>query len=124
MLLALKNANFALAHELAEPADVVDRHTRVLATVMDDDRAVDVFVAEADGVLGLEADDEVGRWVGARGGSVPDGESEPLVESALAFAFSEGECCEARFFSDRVVGVGHGQGEGAGVGEDLVHHKH
>lgn len=91
MLLALENADLALAHQLAEPAHVVDGDARVLAAVVDDDGAVDVLVAEADGVFGFEADDEVGGRVGVEGCAVPDGEGEALVEGALAVALGERE---------------------------------
>lgn len=55
--------------------------------MVDDDGAIDVFVAEADGLLGFEADDEISCGIGARGRAVPDGEGETLVVVALAVEF-------------------------------------
>jgi len=57
VLLALEDADFAFAHQFAEPADVGNGDARVFAAVVDDDGAVDVFIAEADGLFGFEADD-------------------------------------------------------------------
>jgi hypothetical protein len=92
MLLALQNADFAFPHQFAEPAHVIDGYTGVLGAVVDDDGAVDVFVAEADGLFCFETDDEVGGGVGVCGCAVPDGEGETLVEGALAlfFGYAEG----------------------------------
>lgn len=91
---------------------------------MDHNGAVDVFVAEADGLLGFEADDEVGGGVGVCGCAVPDGEGEAFVKGALAFAFRGGKSFLDAFCL-LVVGVcGAGQGQGTGVWQDLVHEHH
>lgn len=87
VLFALEDTDLALAHELAQPSHVVYGYARVFATVMDDHGAIDVFVAEADGLLGFQADDEIGCWIRVRCCAIPDGEGEALIESALAFAF-------------------------------------
>lgn len=57
VLLAFQDTDFAFTHQAAEPADVVGRDARVFGAVVDDNGAVDVLVAEADGLLGLETDD-------------------------------------------------------------------
>jgi len=89
VLFALEDTDLAFAHELAEPSDIVDWHARVFAAVVDDYGAIDIFVAEADCLLSLEADDEVGCWVGVCCCAVPDCEGEALVEGALPFAFGQ-----------------------------------
>lgn len=88
VLLAFENANLALAHQLAEPSDVIHRHTRVFTAVVNDNGAIDVFVAEADGLFGFETDDEVGGGIGIGGRAVPDCKGKTFVECALVFAFS------------------------------------
>lgn len=124
MLLTFQNSNFALPHQLAQPPHIIDRNARVFGAVVNDDGPVNVFVAEPDGLLGFEADDEVGGGVCAGGCAVPDCEGEALVEGALAFAFGEGEGFEAGSFGCRVVRIRHRECERASVGKNLVHHQH
>lgn len=53
VLLAFKDADFALAHEFAEPADVVGWDTAIFGAVVYDDRAVDILVTESNRLLCL-----------------------------------------------------------------------
>jgi hypothetical protein len=87
VLFAFENANFAFAHEFAEPAYVVDGNARVFAAMVDDDGAVNIFVAKADCLLGFEADHEIRGGVGVGCCAVPDGKGEAFVKGALMLAF-------------------------------------
>lgn len=116
MLFAFQDTDFALAHEAAEPSHVIGGDTGVFAAVVDDDWAVDILVSEADALLCLEADDQVGGGIRVCGCTVPDCECEALVECVLAFTFGESE----RFLHAlrlHVVGIrGTRQGERTRVG--------
>lgn len=126
MLFAFKDSNLAFAHQLAEPTDIIRWHSRILAAVVDDNRTVDVFVAETNGSLCFQTDHEIGGWVGVCGCAVPDGEREAFVKDLLAFAFGFGEGFSHLSFGvvERVGGAGEGKSERACFGSDLIHQHH
>lgn len=124
VLLAVEDADFALAHEFAEPADVGDGDTRVFAAVVNDDGAIDVFIAKADCLFGFEAHDEVGSGIRVGSGAVPDGKSQTLVEGVLALAFGEGESFLRALYLIVVGAHGFVESQRVGMGQDLVHEHH
>lgn len=95
MALSLQHPNFTPPHRLAQPLDVFDWNSSIPTAVVDDDRACDVHVAEADGVSAFEADEEVDGWVGACGGEFPDGVGEAEVVGDLAFFICHGIDCRS-----------------------------
>jgi len=86
VLFAFQDSDLALAHQLAEPAYVVHRNTRVFAAVMDNDRAVDVFIAEANSLLSLKTHHEICSGIRMGGRAVPNCKGKALVECTLMFA--------------------------------------
>lgn len=106
MLFALQNADLALTHDLPKPSYVVDRDSRVFASMVDHDWAIDVFVAEADALLRFKADNEIGRRVCMRRGAVPDCKCEAFIIRTLAFTFDH---CEFLLQALRLLIIGVGR---------------
>lgn len=89
MTLAHKDPHFTPSHQLPEPLDVLHRHPRVPAAVVDQHRAVDVDVSEADRLSPLEAHEQVDRRVGVGGGEIPDGLRQTRVVCRLPLLLGE-----------------------------------
>lgn len=83
MTLAFQDPHLTPSHCFTQPLHIVDWNTGIFATMVDDDGARNVHVAEADGLTALEADEQVDRWVCVCGGAVPDLVCETGVVVAL-----------------------------------------
>lgn len=68
MTLALKNADFAAPHRLAEPSYIIHGDSCVFRAVVDDYFTVDVDISEADCLTAFETNQQIDGGVGVGGG--------------------------------------------------------
>lgn len=100
--LVFEDPDLAASHRLAQPLDILYRHARVLAPVLNDHRSSDINIAETNSLATLEADQKIDGWVGIACGKLPDlmSKSSVIVDLSLALCLGRlGARAEGRITS-------------------------